>query len=232
MDLQAFLDAAENGDWDTVRQGLEGEPLLVTMPGANNRNTALHLAAWQGHVTIVQLLLLHGADVNALGERGKTALHYAIEHDHPDVVEVLISHGADLQLADSEGLSPMAMAARAYSAPDFPELGRAFELLTAAGAYYDLNAAGYRGDISRIRQILEADPGAAHKVSAPAYLIADIVISEWGTDDVKKQIIDLLFSHGFLPDKNDVEVALPHGERPCNGETVSDRLRSILTTYY
>jgi len=40
----------------------------------NENRTPLHLAAWQGHSTIVRLLIEHGASVNHACNQGATAL--------------------------------------------------------------------------------------------------------------------------------------------------------------
>eukprot|EP00850_Spirogloea_muscicola_P021170 SM000239S08075 [mRNA] locus=s239:156234:157690:+ [translate_table: standard] len=58
--------------------------------------TALHMAAANGNITIVRLLLGSGqADVRACNLEGSTALHWAALNGHQQVVELLIEQGAD-----------------------------------------------------------------------------------------------------------------------------------------
>jgi ankyrin repeat protein len=57
--------------------------------------TALHLAAGEGHLEIVKLLLEHGADVNAKTAY-ETALHLAAGEGHLEIVKLLLEHGADV----------------------------------------------------------------------------------------------------------------------------------------
>ncbi|XP_015684323.1 GA-binding protein subunit beta-1 [Protobothrops mucrosquamatus] len=54
------------------------------------------MAASEGHASIVEVLLKHGADVNAKDMLKMTALHWATEHSHQEVVELLIKYGADV----------------------------------------------------------------------------------------------------------------------------------------
>jgi hypothetical protein len=60
------------------------------------------------HPEKIQLLLDHGADVNAPGLRGRTALHYAASAGHTRVVQLLLAHGANPNLPDADGRTPFA----------------------------------------------------------------------------------------------------------------------------
>jgi len=46
----------------------------------------LHYGSWQGHDGLVELLLLHGSDVNQPASDGNSPLHLASEHGHFCVV--------------------------------------------------------------------------------------------------------------------------------------------------
>ena len=66
----------------------------------------LHKVAIWGDVDAAEILLAHGADVNARGEDDDTPMHRAIAGNHPEMVHFLLSRGADPDLKDRYGRSP------------------------------------------------------------------------------------------------------------------------------
>ena len=42
--------------------------------------TSLHRATYGGHITVIDALLFHGADINFLTPQGQSCLHLAAEH--------------------------------------------------------------------------------------------------------------------------------------------------------
>ena len=103
---------------------------------------ALDYAAMQGRAEVAEMLLSHGARVNANDNiYSKTPLHFAIApcladvpclsdaSGHQEVIEVLIAHGADVNAKDAQGLTPLQYAKR-----HVPGNGLLHLLLTNAGA--------------------------------------------------------------------------------------------------
>lgn len=78
--------------------------------------TALIPAADRGHVDIVrELLTTSDVNVNHVNNLGWTALLEAIllgdgGKDHQAIVKLLLEHGADVNLADADGVTPLAHA--------------------------------------------------------------------------------------------------------------------------
>jgi ankyrin repeat protein len=58
-------------------------------------NNDLHLAAIKGYTNLVQAMVKHGADINAVNDYGHTPLYYASMHGHRSTADVLIAVGAD-----------------------------------------------------------------------------------------------------------------------------------------
>ena len=64
----------------------------------------------------VTLALELGADINAVDDRGETALHIVGARRLNTVVEFLANNGATLDLANHDGLTPLALASQDHSA--------------------------------------------------------------------------------------------------------------------
>jgi ankyrin repeat protein len=74
-------------------------------------STPLHCATWKGHERLVQVLLQHGADVNASNNNdhwGTTPLHAAAHANQRAIAELLIAHGADINALNLNGRTPLA----------------------------------------------------------------------------------------------------------------------------
>ncbi|KAK3262733.1 hypothetical protein CYMTET_28428 [Cymbomonas tetramitiformis] len=76
-----------------------------------NSSTVLHLAAQQGGLDMVQLLLRKGADAQAKGKNNNTPLHLAAHNGHPELVRMLISGGALVEGINKNHNSPLHLAA-------------------------------------------------------------------------------------------------------------------------
>jgi serine/threonine protein kinase len=87
-----FITAAAAGDIEEVRTLLD--VITNVNEGDYDKRTALHLAAGEGHVGVVQLLCMAKANPNAEDRWGGRPLDDAIQRNHVDVIRVLKSFGA------------------------------------------------------------------------------------------------------------------------------------------
>ena len=130
--VEALIDAEANVDLQDDRldnpflyagaEGLLDILRLVNEAGADpaltNRfgGTALIPASERGHVEVVRYLLTQSdVDIDHVNRLGWTALLEAIVladggPPHQAVVDLLIEHGADLDIADKDGVRPLAHA--------------------------------------------------------------------------------------------------------------------------
>lgn len=115
-----YLYAGARGHLDILK--------LTLAHGANLRSTnryggtALIPAAERGHVDTVRTLIEAGVDVNHVNRLGWTALLEAIILSdggprHQQIVQLLIDAKADVNLADKDGVTPLAHARQRGYAP-------------------------------------------------------------------------------------------------------------------
>ncbi|MFO0389756.1 MAG: ankyrin repeat domain-containing protein [Alphaproteobacteria bacterium] len=72
--------------------------------------SALHLSASSGYLTVAEALITLGADVNLRNFEDQTPLHWAAWNNQNDVITVLLKHGAKHSLKDKSGNTPLTMA--------------------------------------------------------------------------------------------------------------------------
>ena len=70
----------------------------------NQSWTPLHLAAYFGHKEVVDILLIHGADIDVINDAGDTPLHKAAYTGRMELVLLLLQHDASVQVVNGEGL--------------------------------------------------------------------------------------------------------------------------------
>ncbi|KAK5623008.1 hypothetical protein CRENBAI_021157 [Crenichthys baileyi] len=85
-------------------------PLVLDLE--QNGLNALHLAAKEGHVDLVQELLDRGAAVDSSTKKGNTALHISSLAGQAEVVKILTKRGADINSQSQNGFTPLYMAAQ------------------------------------------------------------------------------------------------------------------------
>ncbi|NGX54866.1 MAG: hypothetical protein KR126chlam2_00486 [Chlamydiae bacterium] len=107
-----FLQAASEGDVDLLRLLLITDPKLAQYSDRLGQ-TALHMAAYNGHEGCVSALLeSDDTDVNLADNKGHTALHRAAQNDHKGCLSVLLEReDIDVNLADEDGWAALHYAA-------------------------------------------------------------------------------------------------------------------------
>jgi hypothetical protein len=113
----ALFNAVIAGDIDEIKRIIDAGAKLDAV-GALDR-TPLHMAAFYGRTKIAELLIAHGADVNARDQIAMTPLHAAVISGEraaalagePAVVPLLLDGKADLQAKNEEGQTALHLAA-------------------------------------------------------------------------------------------------------------------------
>ena len=106
-----LLDAVRHGDLQSAREAVHR--------GANvhardlDGHSALYLACTQGHMQLADFLVHQGADVDeTFGKRRRTLLHWAAEQSSTGIATFLISHKANVNAQQSDGSTPLLLAAK------------------------------------------------------------------------------------------------------------------------
>jgi len=73
--------------------------------------TPTYIAAFEGHIDCLRLLIENGADVNIPNKYNYTPTHIAAEKGHVDCLRLLIENGADVNKANQFGYTPTFIAA-------------------------------------------------------------------------------------------------------------------------
>lgn len=105
-----IIRAAKSGAPGRVIELLAQEASLIGARDADG-STPLHCATWKGHQNVVEVLLSHGADVNARNNNdhwGTTPLHAAAHANQRAIAELLIAEGADIHATNLNGRTPLA----------------------------------------------------------------------------------------------------------------------------
>jgi hypothetical protein len=104
-----FLGCAESGNATQMQEMLESGASI----DAKNEDgvTALHLAARNGHLEVVKLLLAANFNIEQTDNQEHTALLAAAHYRQPAIVRYLIEHGANVRQANTSGRTALHLAA-------------------------------------------------------------------------------------------------------------------------
>ena len=116
-ETQSVLQAARGDDPERLREAIDSGAEVDERDAAGH--TALMHAVdnggtgppgWCNGLELTSVLLGAGADVHAVGPRGRTALHLAALSGFLEGARALIEHGAIVDVRDSVGNTPLAHA--------------------------------------------------------------------------------------------------------------------------
>lgn len=72
---------------------------------------ATECAGGRGSITIINVLLRYGADLDKQDAAGMTPLHSAVIHDRSSAVTILVKAGCGVDVADARGCTALHLAA-------------------------------------------------------------------------------------------------------------------------
>ena len=107
-------DAVQENNALSVERCLE-QGADINSHGGVKGQTALHIAAFSGNDSMIQLLVGKGADINAIAEAedsGGTALHWAAFAGHATSCKLLLELGVDAAVVNQHGRTAKMIAER------------------------------------------------------------------------------------------------------------------------
>jgi len=107
-------EAAKTGNAQQLAELLRRNPNLV-FSRDHKGWTPLHTAAYEGQRAVAEMLLAHGADVNAKAADGYTPLHSTAlsykQEGQQELAELLLAHSANPNAETEDGHTPLQIAA-------------------------------------------------------------------------------------------------------------------------
>lgn len=205
----AFAGVLEGQLWYAVAQGQVDEVKRLLDQGANanitdpfRTNSALGIAAMNGHTEIAKLLIDKGADVNFQANNGNTALMLAAQAGHADIAKLLIEKGANVNAKTMWGQTALSLA-QAYRHTDVaemidPRLGEqlkqqelnAKRIKEQQESTKNLWAAVKQGQIADVRRLL--DQGASVNARGAGIHTGDVTVLMLASDEGYTEIVKLL----------------------------------------
>src|SRR5262245_49029877 len=105
MELHDFLDWNYGPDGDEVLRRMLDDGADPNRRQGPQAETPLHVAARRRRKRAVEILLDHGADIDAKTAGGKTAYAHAARRKFDDVVQLLLARGAGTDLNEADRLA-------------------------------------------------------------------------------------------------------------------------------
>jgi ankyrin repeat protein len=133
-------------------------------------DSPIHVAARQGRIDVISILLDGGSSIDLAGDLGDTALHIAAHRGDKEMVQMLAERGARFDQENLVGFTPLFVAARRGER----EIAN---LLIEHGAPPELHAAVCLGWVDSVRVLVEANPSVIATARWKNDLLPDAIYS-------------------------------------------------------
>ena len=177
--------AIREGDLDAVRRLLDESPALIHEGDARS-NQPIHWAVMTRQLAMIDEVLARGADINARRQDGALPIH--------------------LTNGDYHYRGWRDVPARVRTTPD-----DVYRHLVTRGAEVDIGMAAAKGDLARVRALLDRDPSLANGVSEyGSYYVGCGAPIKNAVMSGDIEIVKLLLERGADPNRPEEGIA-PHG---------------------
>lgn len=158
IDSELF-DAARNGDAKKLHALLDAHPDSLYARNQPYEHTLLHVAAHNGHLGVVDVLLDRGLDPNTREKGDNTcAMHWAAAAGHLDVVRRLADAGGDVVGDGDDHALQVIGWATGWEGADGATHRAIADFLIGRGAHHHIYSAMSLNDADEVRRIVARDP--------------------------------------------------------------------------
>jgi ankyrin repeat protein len=214
----SLLDICRDRGYAEMEKLLEAN--LTSVHGASPKGEVIAAAIRERDLAKVRSLLDASPDLLHAGDgNSNQPIHWAVMTRQPDFIDELLARGADINAARFDGARPIQLTNGDYNfrgwrdvPQDWPNTpAQVLEHLRARGAYVDICTAASIGDLERVRELLDQDPGLANRVSEyVTYYIASGAPLKNAAARGHLEIVKLLLERGADPNLPEEGIA-PHG---------------------
>jgi ankyrin repeat protein len=142
------------------------ERKYATLYGASDAGERIAELIRAGDLTGVRRMLDASPTLLHAGDRDSNQpIHWAVMTRQPEMIDDLLARGADIDAARYDGARPIHLTNGDYSFRGWRDVIRhvptsddVYRHLVARGAYIDAWMAARKGDIARVRELVDADP--------------------------------------------------------------------------
>lgn len=166
-----LLQIANDRGFEQVQQLLEKS---INIHKASHGGTGIAEAIRQYDLEKVKALLDESPGfIHAKDDYTNQPIHWAVMTRQPAIIDELLKRGADINAKRFDGARPLQLTNGDYGFRGWRDVPKdhpvkpndIYKLLIERGAYLDLNMAALKGNIDRVRALLDEDPSLLNKNS-------------------------------------------------------------------
>jgi len=213
-----LIQVAQERGYAEMEKLLAGK--YAAMFGASTKGDAVAAAIRERDPEKMRKLLDESPDLLHAGDKfSSQPIHWAVMSRQLEIIDELLARGVDINARRGDGARPLQLVNGDYNyrgwrdvPQDWPTTpADVYQHLVARGAYVDIGMAAAKGDLARVRELLEPDPTLANRVADyNSYYVGSGAPLKNAAIGGKIEIVKLLLDYGADPNLPEEGIA-PRG---------------------